>query len=134
MKTVADIMTRQVLTVAPETPVHEAALEIVLRGFHGAPVRDPDGRVVGVLSTTNLVDTTGEPVTPRKVGDVMAPVIFAVLATDPAMDAVQRMVETGTHRLVVVDEAGKLVGLVTPMDVLQALLDGVDLTAGWTRK
>ena len=35
------------------------------------------------------------------------------------LDAAKRMVETGTHRLVVVDADGHLVGIVTPMDVLR---------------
>ena len=120
MKTVADLMTRQVLTVDPVASAKEAAHELVLAGYHGAPVRDSAGHVLGVLSTTDVADQ----VEPKKVGDVMAPVLFAVMAADPAMDAVKRMVETGTHRLVVVDESGELVGLVTPMDVLKALLGG----------
>ena len=34
------------------------------------------------------------------------------------------MVETGAHRLVVLDERGLLVGIVTPMDVMRGFLEG----------
>jgi CBS domain-containing protein len=135
MKTVADIMTPEVLTVSPETPLKQAALEMVLAGVHGAPVKDRSGQVLGILSTTDLVAQRG-PGGPasrdlRTVSDAMTPILFAVLATDHAMYAAKRMVETGSHRLVVLDESGKLVGMITPMDVLAALVRGDDLNAGW---
>lgn len=136
MKTIADIMTPEVLTVSPETPLKQAALEMVLAGVHGAPVKDKSGQVIGVLSTTDLVAHRGPASGAisrdlRTVGDAMTPILFAVLASDHAMYGAKRMVETGSHRLVVLDESGKLVGMITPMDVLAALVRGDDLNAGW---
>lgn len=127
MKTVADIMTREVLTLRPDAPVEQAALELILRGIHGAPVEDAEGRVVGVLSTTGLLASGGG----RDVSDAMAPVLFAVMDTDHALYAAKRMLETGTHRVVVLSASGKLVGVVSPMDVMAAVLEGEDLHAGW---
>jgi CBS-domain-containing membrane protein len=43
--------------------------------------------------------------------------------------AARRMVESGVHRVVVIDDAGAIVGIVTPIDVLRGLLDGkIDAT------
>ncbi len=133
MKTIADIMTPEVLSVSPETPLEQAALEMVLAGVHGAPVKDKSGQVIGVLSTTDLVAHrgVGVPKALRTVEDAMTPILFAVLGTDHAMYAAKRMVETGSHRLVVLDARGKLVGMVTPMDVMRALVRGDDLQEGW---
>lgn len=136
MKTVADIMSPQVLTVNPKTPLKAAQLELVLAGVHGAPVIDQSGQVIGVLSTTDLLDprreeTLGVPPELRTVEDAMTSVLFAVLSSDHAMYAVKRMLETGSHRLVVFDDRGKLVGVVTPVDVMRALLAGDDLRAEW---
>src|SRR5690349_17753145 len=58
------------------------------------------------------------------VDDVMTHLVFAVRSGDPAMLAVRLMVEEGIHRAVVVDEGGKLAGIVSPMDVLRALARG----------
>jgi CBS-domain-containing membrane protein len=136
MKTVADIMSPEVLTVNPKTPLLAARLELVLAGVHGAPVLDQQGHVLGVLSTTDLLDPSREealglPSELRTVEDAMTSVLFAVIATDHAMYAVKRMLETGTHRVIVFDASGALVGVVTPMDVMRALLDGVDFQQGW---
>jgi CBS domain-containing membrane protein len=137
MKTVADIMTPEVLTVSPETPLKQAALEMVLAGVHGAPVKNENGQIIGLLSTTDLVAQRGPqsigspPRSLQTVGDAMTPILFAVLGTDHAMYAAKRMVETGSHRLVVLDDHGKLVGMITPMDVMAALVRGDDLHAGW---
>lgn len=136
MKTVADIMSPEVLTVSPKTPLRAAQLELVLAGVHGAPVLDQHGHVLGVLSTTDLLDpsrieTLGAPPELSTVEDAMTNMLFAVMATDHAMYAVKRMYETGSHRLIVLDPTGTLVGVVTPMDVLRALLDGADLQNGW---
>ncbi len=127
MKTVADIMTKEVLTLRAEAPVEQAALELILRGVHGAPVEDESGNIVGVLSTTALLATDSG----KDVSDAMAPVLFAVMDTDHALYAAKRMVETGSHRVLVLNSAGELVGVVSPTDVMKALLRGEDLHVGW---
>jgi CBS-domain-containing membrane protein len=127
MCNISDIMTRKVLTVAAGSDLDDAAWGLTLKGFSGAPVKDEHGSIIGILSKSDLVD-------PKKrdrrsdehhtVEDAMTPLLFAALATDPVSFAVRRMVETGTHRLVVVDDGGALVGIVTSMDILRGLLDG----------
>jgi CBS-domain-containing membrane protein len=52
----------------------------------------------------------------------MTPLVFAIRASDSMMEAVRRMVETGAHRLIVVNDDGKLAGIVTPTDVLKELV------------
>lgn len=51
---VSDIMTREVLTVTPETPVADIARLLEKHGIKRVPVVD-DGIVVGVVSRANLV-------------------------------------------------------------------------------
>lgn len=125
MLKVRDIMTRKVLTLDPEADVREAARGLDREGVSGAPVRDDAGNLVGVLSKSDLTRPPRrvEP-RPPKVSDTMTPVLFSARATDPVSFAVRRMVETGSHRLIVVGDDGDLVGIVTPMDVMRALLDG----------
>src|SRR5690606_39587507 len=46
----AEIMTRPVITVQPNTPLREAVHELVDNGFAGLPVVDEDDRVIGVIT------------------------------------------------------------------------------------
>ena len=52
---VQDIMTRDVITVGPETPVHDAARLMVDHRVSGLPVVDENGHVVGVVSEGDLI-------------------------------------------------------------------------------
>lgn len=125
MAKVEDFMTRKVLTISPDADLNDAAWGLTLKGVTGAPVRDDNGRIVGVLSKSDLVDPARHgDVREIKVADAMTPLLFAVRDTDSIRAAAQRMVQTGSHRLIVVDGNGALVGILTPMDLLRGLLDG----------
>ena len=52
--TIEDIMTRDVITVTPATPIHTAARLMVEHGVRGLPVVD-DGRLVGIISDGDLI-------------------------------------------------------------------------------
>jgi hypothetical protein len=53
--TVEDVMTRDVITVTPATPIHEAASLMVEHGVSGLPVIDAEGRLVGIISDGDLI-------------------------------------------------------------------------------
>jgi CBS domain-containing protein len=53
--TVEDVMTRHVITVRPETTVHEAARLMFTNRISGIPVVDESGRVVGIVSDGDLI-------------------------------------------------------------------------------
>jgi CBS domain-containing protein len=52
---VEDVMTRDVITVRPETTIHEAAALMVVHGVSGLPVVDDARHVVGILSEGDLI-------------------------------------------------------------------------------
>jgi CBS-domain-containing membrane protein len=131
MVTIRDIMTRNVFTLSEHTSLEEAAWGLTANAISGAPVRDGNGRLAGVLSKSDLIDpdraeTEGEMPT---VADAMTPALLALRDDDPAMDAVRLMVVDGIHRVIVIDDHGRLAGIVTPMDVLRALAQGVRFDA-----
>jgi predicted transcriptional regulator len=123
MKTlrVRDIMTTDVHTLAASMSAADAARFMMEAGISGAPVKD-GGRIVGVISTTDVTDPSRWGETSPSVGSVMTPMIYAVRPSDPVMAAVRLMVLENIHRALVVSEQGNLLGIVTPMDVLRAIL------------
>jgi predicted transcriptional regulator len=124
MLRVRDIMTRDVLTLSQDRPLESAAWTFSAARVSGAPVLDRAGKVIGVLSKSDLVDTARKPHLTNTVEEAMAPVVWAVHPDDPAIDAVRMMVEKEIHRVVVLRGPGKLEGLLTTTDVLRALLRG----------
>jgi signal-transduction protein with cAMP-binding, CBS, and nucleotidyltransferase domain len=54
-QTVADLMTRDVITVQPKTPLSTAIKLLVDRQISGLPVVDDEGKLVGVISESDLM-------------------------------------------------------------------------------
>src|SRR5678815_1409097 len=53
--TIEEVMTRDVITVGPATPIHKAAQLMVEHGVSGLPVVSDDGRLVGIVSEGDLI-------------------------------------------------------------------------------
>lgn len=130
MLRISDIMTREVFTVRPTATADEASWALAVRGISGAPVRDRMERLVGVISRSDLSDPERHPLGlgEKLVRDIMTPAMLTLPESEPALNAVRLMVREAVHRVLVVNEAGALVGIVTPTDVLRALLEGDSLS------
>ena len=52
--TVAELMTKNVITISPDEPIETAAMLMVDKGIGGMPVVDENRRVVGVITETDI--------------------------------------------------------------------------------
>ena len=126
MLRVRDIMTTDIFTVAADASAEEAAWGLTRRHIGGAPVQDKDGTITGMLSKSDLVNPEpaqwirGE----ATVADLMNPDVLMLYRDDPALAAAVGMVQRDIHRVVVVDENEKMVGIVTSMDIVKAVAAG----------
>ena len=126
MLRIRDIMTTNVYTVEADASAEEVAWGLTRRHVGGAPARAGQGNLVGVISSSDLVNPEpaqwirGE----ATVGDLMSPEVISLYADDPAMAAVVEMAKRDIHRIVVLGEDSKLAGIVTPMDVVRAVARG----------
>ena len=138
---VENVMTRDVVSVRPETPLKEVAHLLVERRISGVPVCDPAGRVIGVVSEADvLVKEEGVSVQPRGLlgwlladesttakalartaGEAMTAPAMTIAASRPVSEAARTMVELGVNRLPVVD-GDRLVGIVTRADLVAAFV------------
>jgi CBS-domain-containing membrane protein len=125
---VADVMTTDVAFLQSNETLDEAWEILHARSITGAPVVNGGGRLVGIVSKSDLADPRrrqGDVVgIVRTVKDIMTHVIFAVRARDSVLSAVKLMIDEDIHRAVVVNDDGSVAGIVTPMDVLRALVRG----------
>jgi CBS domain-containing protein len=112
MPAVKDVMTRDVITFPQDTPVGEVAEALSSRRITGAPVLDPDGYVVGIVSEVDVFSKRGA--TAR---EIMSPNVITV-GEDTSLEEVARIMAGERIRRLPVLSAGKLVGLVSRSDVL----------------
>jgi CBS domain-containing protein len=138
---VRDVMTKDVVTVAPAAALKTAAATMLAHGISGLPVVDARG-VVGVLSETDVLfkerlrrDCQGlldrvfrDPNAPpavkldaRLVADAMTAPAVTIASGRPVSDAATTLLEHGIDRLPVVD-SGRLVGIVTRSDLVRAFI------------
>jgi CBS domain-containing protein len=148
---VESVMTRDIYAVAPDTDLETVGALFAMSHISGAPVVDAAARPIGMISKTDLIvprssrtgsSPRGKPIyyrirgglihsvgTPRDgaavsaavAGDVMSSFVFTIGPRAPLVDAMRLMVSEEVHRLVVVD-GGRLVGIVSSIDVLRAAL------------
>jgi CBS domain-containing protein len=126
---VSSIMRREVISVGEELGAQEAARLLVERDISGLPVVDGERHPIGVFSRTDLLRdelAQGGPGADATVGDLMTPLSFSLPETASISQAAALMWFEHVHRLPVVSSDNRVVGIVTPMDVLRfvAELDG----------
>jgi CBS domain-containing protein len=132
---VSTVMTNDPVTVPPTATLAEATRLLSERHQKRLPVVEPDGRLVGMLSRADVLRAVAEAFPSQERGaaaaapaplvarDAMrsdAPVVSAAAELPQIVDAV---CSTRLNRAIVVDEAGRAVGVVSDATVLKALGD-----------
>jgi CBS domain-containing protein len=114
---VSDLMTTALITVHAHEPVSGAHAEMQVGVVRHLPVIDDRGRLVGVLSDRDVLRALGHR-PPRRVADVMTRGVVTVRPEAMAHEAASIMLEQKIGSVLVVDEEGTLVGMVTQTDYL----------------
>jgi CBS domain-containing protein len=147
-KTVAEVMSHNPIVVRAETPLNEAVQIIAERRISGLPVVDDAGKLVGIISETDLMwQETG--VTPpayimfldsviylqnpatyeRDLHKALGQTVREVMSKNPitispdktVKEAAQLMHDRNVHRLPVLDSAGQVIGILTRGDIIRAM-------------
>ena len=121
---VSETMTREVTTVSPDLQLSDV-LEILRVGrISGVPVQD-GGKLVGILSIEDIVIAMEKNDLISPVRKYMSKPIYCVSTYDPVVKALEVFSESRVGRLPVIDEKGKLVGIITKGDVTRAILNAL---------
>ncbi len=133
---IRDIMTTPVRTLPRTATVLEAAEFFLKNRLSGAPVVDDIGRVDGILTLRDLAKYFLEPafrgtpqplaaVHPQKllISELMTPSPYYLRPGDLIEEAKKAMRQHKTHRMLVNDEHGKLVGILSAADLLNRVRD-----------
>lgn len=119
--TIAQVMTRDVTTVAPGCTIRDLKELLRVKRISGVPVVEGD-HLVGMISIENVIRALEKGELDATVGAKMTRQVQSVRADDSVVSAVNLFARTGFGRFPVVDAEGCLVGILTKGDIVRGLL------------
>ncbi len=122
---ISEYMDSAVPTLSPETQIMEAVDFLLRHQVTGAPVVDSKGKLVGIITETNLLKLLtegvhGEPPTDATVAEFMSTDVITVPPTVDIYYVAGMFLANKFRRLPVVDD-GKIVGAITRYDLLRVV-------------
>ena len=129
---VADLMQKDVKTIAPDASVAELVQSLADLHVSGLPVVNASGRVIGVVSATDVLQAGAEREDAESKArlfedtmgrDIMSPTPQVIEPEADARDAAKHMLYTEVRRVFVEDQ-GRLVGVISQTDIAHAVGTG----------
>ncbi len=136
---VIDLMTADVVTVQPATPLKEAARRMVRARVSGLPVTDDDGKLVGIISEGDFLHREVARERPRRhglldallggnhslaeaelVGEAMTERVVTIAPDATLAEAARIMAGHDVKRLPVIDRDGQVLGVLSRADIVAA--------------
>ena len=127
---VRDLMTTDVVAVAPTTSIRDAARMMFRYRVSGLPVVDPEGHALGIITEGDFLAMElkradgGD--TPEFVSEVMSHSVLTVSPDLEVMDAARYMYEHDVKRVVVVED-GTMTGIISRFDIVAGFTRPDDL-------
>lgn len=148
LKTVAEVMTQDSITVKAETPLREAIKILADKRIGGLPVVNDDNQLIGIISETDLMWQQAGVTPPayfmifdsviylknpleyerelhkalgQTVGEVMSEKPITISPDKPLTEAAKIMRDRKIHRLPVLDNSGQIIGILTLGDIIREM-------------
>ena len=142
---IANWMTKDVLTITPDRSMMKASKLMKDNAVSCVPIVDEDGAVVGIISDRDVKDASPSKATTLdmhelyyllseiKIQDIMTKKVVTIRPDETVEKAAVLMLEGHFGSLPVVDEGGKLVGIITDTDVFKVLVEISGVYEGGTQ-
>ncbi|HEY6417691.1 MAG TPA: DUF190 domain-containing protein [Candidatus Binataceae bacterium] len=130
---VSEVMTREVVTIAPDTILGRAARVMVEKHLKRLPVVDPDGKLVGILGRLDILNTIAAVHLPEwhpqahsagpqaTVAEVMTREVPTVHESATVEQVFDLLVSSSHKRVVVVDDNRHVAGIIADSDLISKL-------------
>jgi predicted transcriptional regulator len=119
-KKVIEVASRDLITLDPDLSIKEAASVLTKEEIEGAPVLDGE-EVVGILTLSDITKAIAQNKEHLKVKNIMSDKIITVESDMMIADAVEVMNQNNIGRLIVLDEKGRPIGIITRTDLLNKI-------------
>jgi CBS domain-containing protein len=128
--TVAEVMTANPLTVTAAATLPQVVELLLQHNIKRLPVVDDAGRLIGLVSRVDILRAFAQPLTAElqraapspghltRVREVMLPNVPQVHLNIPLADIVTLLVSSVQRRVVVVDDDGRVAGIITDGDLI----------------
>ena len=113
-----DVMTRDIITVSPNTKVKDVAMILIKNQISGAPVADKNGNILGIVSEADIVAKKG-----KDAKSIMSKKVVSVREGASVEEIAQLMITHAIKRVPVTD-GGKIIGIVSRADIVNAIAMG----------
>ncbi len=115
---VRDYMILEVEKVPESATIEEATRRLLQGRHHGLPVTDADGKLVGFVSSKELLRHQGERTLPLK--RILRPGTYTARPETPLDDAARVMFRYGLRDLPIIDDDGRLCGIISNLDIVRS--------------
>jgi CIC family chloride channel protein len=116
---VKDAMTKKVITTTPNSMLSEVADIMAKNGIKGMPVLDDNGRLVGMVTLTDVLQIHPDQRATTKVGNLMTKELVTTTPDESLYTAFEKMTSNQIGRLPVIkqEDRTKLIGIITREDI-----------------
>jgi predicted transcriptional regulator len=126
--TVGAIMTASVISISPDMTIREGIKLLLTNKISGAPVIDSSRKVMTVVSEGDLLKLAASSGLEKTIFQNMTKLtktnkLLTVKKTDNFADAYKKFLNHPVHRLIVVNDMGRLDGIITRSTILRVLVD-----------
>lgn len=119
---VREIYHKGVILCKPDTPLQEVVRVMADTEVHAVMVAEREGDPpVGVVSHTDAITHYGEDLMTIQARDVMTPGVISISEDATVGEAAKKLLESNIHRLLVVSEDGKPLGILSTTDIIREM-------------
>ena len=122
---IGDLMTRDLVTASPETSMREVKNTLRDHGISGLPVL-ADGHLAGIVSIEDVIRALEVTDLDAPVNKYMTSLLYTVGERESGVRALNVFARAAVGRLPVVDDDGRLVGIITPGDITRGVLRALE--------
>ena len=118
----SDVMVRPVVSAKENTPARDVALQLASGHHSGMPVTNEEGKLIGIVTELDILNAIYESKELIDIAakDIMRENVMTARLETQIKDIIETMSEWNFIRIPVVDDEGKLLGIVSRCDILNA--------------
>ncbi|BCU67146.1 histidine kinase [Sulfolobales archaeon HS-7] len=118
---IGNLLSRKLITVKGDMSIMDVASTFYREAIRGAPVVNNDGKLVGIITTADIMKAFYERKFDAKVEDFMRTNVITITEDEDIFDAIRKMIANEVGRLLVVSNSNSLVGIITRTDILRRI-------------